>query len=182
MNEPNVPTYSQHISQLCLRLKITAWSANEARASAMSFMPNHAASEASAIGTTQMKPAFCSHRLRCAPPAVMVCGSPPRAPNTPIEITTGTTNCTSDTPRLPMPAFRPVARPFFSFGKKKLMLAMLELKLPPPRPHNSASTSSVGNDVVGSRSAKPMPSAGSNSEAVEIAVHLRPPNTGTRNE
>ena len=52
MKEPKVPTYSQHISQLCLRLKITAWSAKDARASAMSFMPNQAASEASAIGST----------------------------------------------------------------------------------------------------------------------------------
>ena len=100
----------------------------------------------------------------------------------PTEITTGTTNCTSDTPRLPIPAFSPVARPFFSLGKKKLMLAMLELKLPPPRPHSSARISSVGNDVVGSRRANPMPSAGISSDAVEIAVHLRPPNTGTRNE
>ena len=32
MNEPNVPRYSQHISQLCLRLKMTAWSVNEALA------------------------------------------------------------------------------------------------------------------------------------------------------
>src|SRR5690606_24273143 len=45
MNDPKVPTYSQNISQLCLRVKIAAWSANEALASAMSFMPNHAASD-----------------------------------------------------------------------------------------------------------------------------------------
>ncbi|MNJ74505.1 hypothetical protein D3C77_714470 [compost metagenome] len=67
-------------------------------------------------------------------------------------------------------------------GKKKLMLAMLELKLPPPRPHSSARISRVGKVVVGSRKAKPMPSAGISSEAVETAVHLRPPKTGTRKE
>ena len=134
------------------------------------------------MGITQMKPAFCSHRFCCAPLTVMAWGSPPATPNTPMEITTGTTNCTSDTPRLPMPAFKPVARPFFSLGKKKLMLAMLELKLPPPRPHSSARISKVGNEVLGSRRAKPMPNAGINSDAVEMAVHLRPPNTGTRKE
>src|SRR3546814_7486117 len=69
-----------------------------------------------------------------------------------------------------MPAFMPVAKPFFSLGKKKLMLAMLELKLPPPKPHNSASTSSVGYEVVESCRAKPMPSAGINKVAVEMAV------------
>jgi hypothetical protein len=43
-----------------------------------------------------------------------------------------------------MPAFMPVAKPFFAFGKKKLIFAMDELKFAPPRPHKSASTSSVG--------------------------------------
>ncbi|EKD98199.1 MAG: hypothetical protein ACD_23C00542G0003 [uncultured bacterium] len=61
MNEPKVPRYSTHISQLCLRRKMAAWVANDALASAMSFMPNHAASEASAIHGTQMKAAFCVH-------------------------------------------------------------------------------------------------------------------------
>ena len=46
--------------QLCLRRKITACSANEALAAAMSLMPNQAASAASTINGTQMKPAFCS--------------------------------------------------------------------------------------------------------------------------
>ena len=61
----------------------------------------------------------------------------------PTPITMGTTNCTRDTPKLPMPAFKPVAKPFLALGKKKLMLAMLELKLPPPKPHSKASTSNV---------------------------------------
>ena len=43
MKLPKVPMYSQHISQLCLRWKITACSENEARAARNSFMPNQAA-------------------------------------------------------------------------------------------------------------------------------------------
>ncbi len=57
--------------------------------------------------------------------------------------TSGTTNCIVETPRFPSPALSPSAVPFRSFGKKKLMLAMLEAKFPPPRPHSSARTSMV---------------------------------------
>ncbi len=46
--------------QLCLRWKITACSANEALAEAMSFMPNQQANALTAMNGTQMKPAFCS--------------------------------------------------------------------------------------------------------------------------
>ena len=74
----------------------------------------------------------------------MVCASPPKMPNTPAVTTSGLRNCTTDTPRLPSPALTPNAEPLRSFGKKKLMLAMLELKLPPPRPHSSARMSMVG--------------------------------------
>src|SRR4051794_22785899 len=109
MNEPKVPTYSQHISQLCLRLKITACSENDAFADARSFIPNHAASEFSAMNGTQMKPAFCSQVCLTCPAFIHCCGSPPRPPNTPTVITSGTTNCTADTPRLPRPAFIPSA-------------------------------------------------------------------------
>ena len=34
----------------------------------------------------------------------------------------------------------PSASPFSFLGKKKLMLAIDEAKLPPPKPHSSAST------------------------------------------
>ena len=47
------------------------------------------------------------------------------------------------TPRLPAPAFQPSAVPCIRFGKKKLMLAMLAEKLPPPRPHSSAMTTNT---------------------------------------
>ena len=93
---------------------------------------------------THTNPAFCSQIVFSTPSFTYTCPSPPRPPSKAPVTTTGTTNCTSDTPRLPMPALSPVASPFFDFGKKKLILAMLELKLPPPRPHNSASASSVG--------------------------------------
>ncbi len=43
-----------------------------------------------------------------------------------------------------MPAFRPVASPFFAFGKKKLMFAIDELKFAPPNPQSSARMRSVG--------------------------------------
>src|SRR5574337_219267 len=136
MNEPNVPKYSQHISQVCLRLKMTACSRKDALALSMSFMPNQAAMAAAKVSHTQMKPAFCSHTCRVTSPFTQVCGSPPR--NSGKVITSGTTNCTAETPRLPSPAFRPSAVPFCALGKKKLMLAMLEEKLPPPKPQSRA--------------------------------------------
>ena len=68
MKEPKVPRYNQHISQLCLRRKITAWSENEAFASAMSFMPSHAAIEQIAMNGTQTKAAFCAQISTIFPP------------------------------------------------------------------------------------------------------------------
>ena len=50
----------------------------------------------------------------------------------------GTTACITPTPRLPKPAFQPSAVPCIRLGKKKLILAMLAEKLPPPNPHSSA--------------------------------------------
>src|SRR5574337_1295699 len=108
--------------------------------------------------------------------------SPPNQPKMPTEITSGTMNCTAETPRLPSPAFRPSAEPLRSFGKKKLMLAMLELKLPPPKPHSAASTSNTQNGVFTFCSAKPMPIAGISSDSVDSTVQRRPPTMGTMNE
>ncbi len=62
------------------------------------------------------------------------------------------------------------------------MLAIDDAKFPPPRPHNSASTSMVGYVVPMSCTAKPMPIAGISRDAVDIVVHLRPPKIGTMNE
>ena len=60
--------------QLCLRWKITACSANEAFAEAMSFMPNQQANALAAMNGTQMKPAFCSHSGTCRVPDLHHCG------------------------------------------------------------------------------------------------------------
>src|SRR5574343_1422023 len=108
----------------------------------------------------------------------MFCDSPPSTPNSPTEMMMGLKNCTTDTPRLPSPAFTPSAVPLRSFGKKKLMLDMEDEKLPPPKPHSSARISIVGYGVLGSCTAKPIPMAGISSEAVEIAVQRRPPTRG----
>ena len=111
-----MPVYSQHMSQLCLRLKITACSENEAFAEARSFMPNQASKVLKAMNGTQMKPAFCSHISLLTPFLTQVSESPPQAPKTAKVITSGTTNCTTDTPRLPRPAFMPSAKPLLAFG------------------------------------------------------------------
>src|SRR5689334_14697706 len=107
--------------QLCRRWKITDCSAKEARAEAMSFMPNQAAKAEAAMNGTQMKPAFCSHICDSPHGSLATRGSPPRKPNTPEVITIGTTNCTTLTPRLPSPALSASALPFSALGKKKEM-------------------------------------------------------------
>ncbi len=115
---------------------MTACSLNEAFIDSMSSMPNQAASVAMTMNGTQTKPAFCSHSLVVAPACK---GPPPMAPNTPAVMTSGMTNWPTLTPRLPRPAFMASAWPFSARGKKKLMLAIDEAKLPPPRPQSSAS-------------------------------------------
>ena len=127
-------------------MKITDCSANEALAEAMSFMPNQAANVATIRNGTQTKPAFCSQSLVLSP---VTCGSPPMAPKTPAVITIGTRNCMTLTPRLPSPALSASALPFSRLGKKKLILAIDEAKLPPPRPQSSASTRKIRYGVSG---------------------------------
>src|SRR5262249_50022737 len=129
--------------QLWRRWKITACSANEALAEAMSFMPNQAAKAEMAMNGTQMKPAFCSHSFVVPDASLATCGSPPSQPNTPAVITRGTTNCTTLTPRLPSPALSASALPFSDLGKKKEMLDIDEAKLPPPKPQSSASARKI---------------------------------------
>ena len=60
MKEPKVPRYRMHISQLCLLRKMAACVANEALASAMSFMKNQAARLTMMIQGTHTKAAFCA--------------------------------------------------------------------------------------------------------------------------
>src|SRR5262245_965757 len=94
----------------------------------------------------------------------------------------GTTNCTTLTPRLPRPALSASALPFSAFGKKKEMLAIEEAKLPPPKPHSSASPRKIQYGVAGFCTAIPMPSAGMISDQVVSVVHRRPPKIGIEKE
>src|SRR5262245_21965491 len=139
MKDPKVPLYGQHMIELSRSWKITACSAKEAFAEAMSFMPNQAAKALAAMNGTQIKPAFCSHIGNSLLPSLTMTGSPPSQPNTPIVMISGTTNWTTLTPRLPSPALSASAFPFSDFGKKNEMLDIDEAKLPPPKPHSSAS-------------------------------------------
>ena len=85
----------------------------ESKTIALLFDPgDHAAMLVAIINGTQIKPAFCSQIDLLTAPLTQTCGSPPREPNTEAAITSGTTNCTVLTPRLPKPAFRPKAVPF----------------------------------------------------------------------
>ncbi|MOA21628.1 hypothetical protein D3C78_1421300 [compost metagenome] len=94
-------------------MKITACSLNEALALDRSFMQNQASTVTTTMKGTQMNPAFCNHSWL---PSSSVCGWPPRKPNTPKVITSGTQNCMTETPRLPRPAFRPRAVPCWDLG------------------------------------------------------------------
>ena len=58
----------------------------------------------------------------------------------PYVIASGITSCNSGTPKSLRPPFNPSAAPCARFGKKGLMLAMEEEKLPPPIPDSKAST------------------------------------------
>src|SRR3990167_2503996 len=90
MKEPKVPRYSKHISQLCLLRKMAACAAKEAWASAMSFMKNHAANDATTIHGTHTKAAFCAQTSAGLPALLtMCCDSPPSTPNRPIEMMMG---------------------------------------------------------------------------------------------
>ena len=58
-------------------------------------------------------------------------------------------NCITLTPRLPMPALRPSARPCMRFGKKNEMFDIDEAKAPPPMPESAASATNTPYGVVG---------------------------------
>ena len=79
-------------------------------------MPNHAASAASTISGTQMKPAFCTQTDAAAPDTSRVCALPPMTSSAPPYMASGAMSCASPTPRLPTPAFAPSAVPCSRFG------------------------------------------------------------------
>ncbi|OIQ66352.1 hypothetical protein GALL_520790 [mine drainage metagenome] len=128
---------------MCLRRKIAAIDLNGALALATSFIPNQDSTVSSRMNGTQMKPAFCSHSEVACPAWTTCCGCPPKPSNSAVVMAYGTTSCIADTPRLPSPALMPRAKPLRACGKKKLMLAMLDAKLPPPKPLSSASASMI---------------------------------------
>ncbi len=134
MKEPNVPMYSTAISQVWGRRATTSWERSEALATVRLSMKNQAQTAESRISGTQSRAAFC--RYIGSPPALPAWA----APITPMASTSGTNSCAAATPRLPPAALRPSARPLRLSGKKKEMFAMLEEKLPPPRPANAAAT------------------------------------------
>ena len=64
-----------------MRRKITACSRTDARASAMSFMPIHAAIVKTTMNGTQTKAAFCAQMCAVSPEArTIVCGPPASGP------------------------------------------------------------------------------------------------------
>ncbi len=103
-------------------------------------MPNQLAKAVMMMNGTKKKPAFCSQSGVLPASVAIIDGSPPSLPKIPAVMTSGTTNCTTLTPRLPSPALSAAALPFSFFGKKKEMLDMEEAKLPPPKPQQSASS------------------------------------------
>ena len=141
MNEPKVPG-TEDTSASCACGGKWPLGRKEALASAMSFMPNQAARDASAIHGTQMKAAFCVHTpqdgvavlhngLRFAAKDAENAGSDHQRAQ----------NCTTDTPQVAQAGIHAQRRTLALLGKKKLMLAMLELKL--PRPDRTAAPGSA---------------------------------------
>jgi len=100
---------------------------------------------------------------------------------TPSVIRIGVRSCTLLTPMLPPAALSPSAQPFIRSGKKNEMLAMLEAKLPPPRPAVAATSSISQNGVSGCVTKYDKAIVGMTSTAALKIVQLRPPNAVTAN-
>jgi hypothetical protein len=120
-----------------LALKITACSANEARAEAMSFMPNQAARRRSSderhpdeAGVLQPQPARHPRCLRLAADHAEHAGGDHQRHD----------ELHDADPEIAEAGIERQRVALLLLGKKKLMLAMDEAKLPPPKPHSSAST------------------------------------------
>ncbi|MNV64966.1 hypothetical protein D3C71_1576330 [compost metagenome] len=142
-------------------------------------MPNQAASVPTNKNGTQIQAAFSNHSEL---PSGCCCAVPPNAPKTATDMTSGATNCITLTPRLPNPPFRPKAPPCLALGKKKLILAMLEAKLAPAKPHSNEIMTNTPYGVVASCTAKPSHRQGTSRKQVLMAVQRRPPNIGITNE
>src|SRR5882724_4769845 len=93
--------------------------------------------------------------------------------------TSGMRSCTVLTPMLPLAALSPRAKPFSRSGKKNEMLAMLEAKLPPPRPAVAAAAAMSQNGVSGRVTKNAREDVGTKSNNALTIVQLRPPKRGT---
>src|SRR5690606_35394947 len=102
-----------------------------------------------------------------------------RPPTAVSDTAIGTTNWATEAPMLPPAAFRPSAQPFSRAGKKKLMLAIDEAKLPPPSPARAAITNSTGDGVSGRFRQSARPTVGSNYSSAETTIQYRPPKRPT---
>ena len=69
--------------------------------------------------------------------------------------------------------------PFSRSGKKNEMFAMLDAKLPPPRPAVAAASAISQNGVAGFVTSNASNVVGMNSSSALTIVQLRPPNFGT---
>ena len=78
---------------------------------------------------------------------VKTCGPPAIAPSAAKPMIQGATNCTMETPKLPRPAWMPIAVPCSRFGKKIDVDGMNDEKSPPPIPHRKPITMNVHQDV-----------------------------------
>ncbi len=179
MNDPNVARYSRLSSHRCRRFSTGNCEATDAFELPISFIPNQAASVATASNGTQIQAALV--RASREPSG---CGTPwtPKKVNIGRKITSGASNCITLTPRFPSPPLIPNALPCLAFGKKKLMLPILDAKFAPAKPHNRAMSINTPKGVAGFCTANPSQAQGIINITVLNTVHLRPPNSGTIKE
>ena len=82
-------------------------------------MPNQAAKALSRDERHPDEAGVLQPERRLLRPLATIAGSPPSQPNTPAVITSGTTNCTTLTPRLPRPALSASALPFSALREEE---------------------------------------------------------------
>ncbi len=96
----------------------------------------------------------------------------------PNVISHGVSSCTSETPKLPMPAWRPSAVPCRRLGKKYEVEGMNPENAPPPMPERNASPMRRQYGTSGLVTSKPQPRTGRMSRRVVSATILRVPILG----
>ena len=106
----------------------------------------------------------------------MVCE--PRNENMPKLISHGVSSCTSETPKLPMPAWRPSAVPCMRLGKKYDVDGMKPENAPPPMPARNERPIRRQYGTSGLVTSKPQPSTGRISSSVVSVTSLRVPILG----